>query len=611
MGVIKWTQKKRIISVVLCATIIIPLLFYKPTKIYAQNEFGLNGEQFVDWFLTSVGGAMVENGSMVGLDPDVFYGMLYNTPLTVENYPMSASGTYTFTPSQEFGSKNEWIKVCNGSWDPQGPASTFWQSFDLADCFIDSGFIEQNENGVKIKEIPTLSDSTDLSEPLDGVEVLTNFGSFYPDFSNLNYPYLAKQMIDATEQSFDGNNYIIVAGYCAGNSTTTVFNYYRYDFYAYNDDTNYVFLRKDANGNSAIYRAVARYNNTFKDSSKKSTWLMMSTKNVPSYKNGYQNYTPTLPFVAGSITFNDSNINAGQPNESYFTRIYDAQIYSNQPVVVASSTIAGENYYYWKNQIPSGIMYTSNNINQTYNYNTLNNTNWSSTYNNYISDISNTYSTTENITNQQITQYIDDSTTITNITNNYIVNGSGSGEGGSGEGGSGGSGQDDLLTNSWLERIYNKNVQILKAIMGDTYDPDQDITYYTDNSIKNEIIRYPASDLFPDVPIDKFLDTTADFTVDAFASALSSVLTQAVPFCYIVALFEVANVMSAQPKAPKWDIPFKIQRLGIDEIVTIDMTDNAWEVVHNIWIVLIMILLVALLFYLSYKILHLAAVIFG
>lgn len=231
-----------------------------------------------------------------------------------------------------------------------------------------------------------------------------------------------------------------------------------------------------------------------------------------------------------------------------------------------------------------------------YSYDVVNNNNWNNAYNNYITDVSNYYSTTSNITNEQITQYIDQSTTINNITNNYITNVVNPDNPDNPDNPSGGG----VITNSWLERIYEKLEYIIDILLG-RHDPESDTTIYTDNSIKNDVVYYPFSDLFPDVPESDFLPELTTLDIPLISSKMNNVLSRAMPFCYMWQLGTVAEALSAPPRAPTYDIPFKIDRLNIDEEVSIDLSSNSWSVLHSIWITLFMITFLVALFYMTYR----------
>lgn len=316
--------------------------------------------------------------------------------------------------------------------------------------------------------------------------------------------------------------------------------------------------------------------------------------------------------VRGDLSqFTDNNIYKNESPLFDISGFNDNFYYlSNIPVVVSSTTQNAENYYYWLKGAPSGGIYTTANATDTiYNYEYVNNNNWETAYNNYITDVSNYYSTTENITNENLTQYIDNSTTITNITNNYITNNNG-----------GESGEDDIITNSWLERIYNLLTDIYYAIIGETSNGSSDIDtenkYYTDNSVKNDILRYPIENMFPDIDESEFIDEddlidNDGLSWDLIASKIGSVMSEVVPFVYIFQLRSIALALSAPPEDPYFEIPFKIDRLNIDEYIIIDLTDNAWDTVHTVWIALFMIMFIAFLFYLTRVILMLLSNMFG
>lgn len=74
---------------------------------------------------------------------------------------------------------------------------------------------------------------------------------------------------------------------------------------------------------------------------------------------------------------------------------------------------------------------------------------------------------------------------------------------------------------------------------------------------------------------EKALDAVTDF-VSTGADALSGVkelIDDKFPFCIPVDILVLMQTLSAEPEAPKFEIPFVLERYGIDEKVVIDLKD--------------------------------------
>lgn len=552
--------------------------FYVPLpSVKSANTW----DNFIDFVRTNLGFVSVNNGTLSGMSRDDFYDSLYNTPLVWTDNGQD----FSFTPANEF-TRGEWTNVCKvGSSD-----DTRFNNFNIKDCLIKSNYINDNGSGYDLSSFPKLSGSSNVISPLDGVEVKTNFGDFNDSFSELKRYSSVMSAYNTIKDYYLNtyNNLVIIK--C---NTSISDDFYYYNFIALEQP---YFFGLYKNGSITYY---GYFNNG-------SFHIIDYTPYIMAYKNSSSSSRDTIGkgfagtyamSISNSIPF-DSSVFSVDSSRMYIYQ-NNFSIWSNQPIVIGSDNTAIQNYYYWLKGAPSGGIYTTANAaNSIYNYEYVNNNNWETAYNNYITDVSNYYSTTENITNENLTQYIDNSTTITNITNNYITNNSG------------GDGEDDIITNSWLERIYEKILEIIAILKGESVSESGD-TYITDNSVKNEIVEYPSSDLFPDVPLDNFIDSSEDFTIDLFSSKLSAVISEAIPFCYIGILGRVSETLSASPSAPYWEIPFVIERLNIHESLVLDLTSSDWDNVHNVWIACFLIFFVSFLFYLTYRIVLLISSLFA
>ena len=555
-----------------------------------------NWDNFIDFVRTNLGFVSVNNGTLSGMSRDDFYDSLYNTPLVWSDNGQD----FSFTPVNEF-TRGEWTQVCKvGSSD-----DTRFNNFNIQDCLIKSDYIKDNGSGYDLSAFPTLSGTANAVNPLDGVIVKTNFSDFNPHFEVSANPVYAESLFNSIKNMYlsQFDNLYIVSGY-----PLSPYNGINNYFISLNDYYDFIclFTNSDGyiNGNGYYFH---NSNGWFQSSFASSSY---KTSNSINRKDNYDYYygNDSLARYLNIISTTPSSLELSNTyNGSYSIKmqivsIYNnvsASVWGNSPIVIASSITAAQNYYYWLKGVPSGGIYTTANATDTiYNYEYVNNNNWETAYNNYITDVSNYYSTTENITNEQLTQYIDNSTTITNITNNYITNSGGESD------------EDNLITNSWLERIYNKILEIIAILKGESVSESGD-TYITDNSVKNEIVEYPSSDLFPDVPLDNFIDSSEDFTIDLFSSKLSAVISEAIPFCYIGILGRVSETLSASPTAPYWEIPFVIDRLNIHESLVLDLTSSDWDNVHNVWIACFLIFFVSFLFYLTYRIVLLVSSLFA
>lgn len=579
-------RKIKIYPFLFIFTLLLSFFYFPLPSVKSAN----NWDNFIDFVRTNLGFVSVNNGSLSGMSRDDFYDSLYNTPLVWTDNGQD----FSFTPSNEF-SRGEWTQVCKvGTSD-----DTRFNNFNIQDCLIKSDYIKDNGSGYDLSSFPKIS-AQNTSSPLDGVEVKTNFGNFsYPSSNSFYTSYLDYVK---TQCFSNHNNLLMISGIGSDDNS-------KVNFYSFTDNTDFCYLV--TSGNSSIGRRFEfgiNYNNSINDYSSQYYTNIVSLQPIGSsnfvYIFYYNSSIPSWLFNGRGYSINDNMVKYQSYSGNNFYKFYsnyneNIKFYCTMPLVIGSNFTAVQNYYYWLKGAPSGGIYTTANAGDTiYNYEYVNNNNWETAYNNYITDVSNYYSTTENITNEQLTQYIDNSTTITNITNNYITNNSG------------GDGEDDIITNSWLERIYNKILEIIAILKGESVTESGN-TYITDNSVKNEIVEYPSSDLFPDVPLDNFIDSSEDFTIDLFSSKLSAVISEAIPFCYIGILGRVSETLSSSPSAPYWEIPFVIDRLNIHESLVLDLTSSDWDNVHNVWIACFLIFFVSFLFYLTYRIVLLVSSLFA
>lgn len=81
---------------------------------------------------------------------------------------------------------------------------------------------------------------------------------------------------------------------------------------------------------------------------------------------------------------------------------------------------------------------------------------------------------------------------------------------------------------------------------------------------------------------EKGLDTLTDFvkTGTVALDGLTELVDGKFPFCIPVDILLLMETLSAEPEAPKFEIPFVLERYGIDEKVTIDLKD--FQVVSDI-----------------------------
>lgn len=589
-------------------------------------------ENFVDFLRTNLGMVKISNGSLSNIDRYDFYVSLYNTPL-VWTYN---GQDFNFVPSSYFNSLESWITVCNpnnqsGSFDPQ------FVDFDIKECLIKSGYIRDTGTGYDLSDFPKLSNISDTVSPLDGIVVKTNF-SDYDNYSSFTIrPSYNNTFINSLKSDFISNygNVILISGRTNASNT----NVFRTLFLSVNSSSDYFFIIPVSQNNNTFvyYQTVFHNNNSWTNPSDGymfnglTSSVSMTNKNSygyidSSYRVSFLNYITNPSFIDSSST----NLISTGSNPSFFS--YDSSkpplFWSNYPIVFASSNQVGQNYYYWLRGVPDGSFYSTANTNTIYNYDYVTNNNWETAYNNYITDVSNYYNTTENITNEQISNFIDNSTTINNITNNYITNNSG------GDGGDGGGSFDDSVIRNWLEMIYEK----LQDIESNTYGLDDfleiisnqlntikekltDIFYwiagrstdpaephYTEDSITNDILKFPEENLFPDVPDENFISPEDIEGLDAIpweliSAKIGAVISEVVPFCYLFTLSSFMELLVAPPSAPYYEIPFVIERLNINENVIIDLTGESWQVLHGVWIALFMIMFVVFLFYLTHKVL--------
>ena len=588
-------MKKKVLSIILSILIIftfsisnIPL--NELNTVYAETNVATN---FIDFLRTNLGLAKVNNGSLSNVSRDDFAQSLYNTPLVWTDNGVN----FSFTPSDEF-SKSQWNQMCIYG----GSEDTRFVDFDLQECLIKSQYIEDNGSGINLSKFPKLSDNTNTSSPLDGIEIKTNFSDFSYGQTDVPLYGITADYIKS-DVSSNSSSYIIYSGKTSKNGNVYI---YKTAFIGLNDVDYYALVRNNVNSNNSQYYIASFYNNTWSQVIGRYSALLTRTSYSGNNLNVlYYSSNPSYIYTANNLSFSDSNItygSSGYGTDLYYPTTYfdDIKFYSNKPIVFASSYQFAQNYFYWLRGTPDGSFYSTSNTNTVYNYDYINNNNWETAYNNYITDVSNYYSTTENITNEQLSNYIDQSTTITNITNNYINNNQG------------GSGEDDIITNSWLERIFNILNEIKDILLGkNVSDPDDEISNLTDDSIKNDLLRFPAENLFPDlndediITPEDIIENDNKIPWDLITSKMGSVISEVVPFCYIFQMKSLFLALSAPPQDPYFEIPFYIERLGIDEYVTIDLTAQAWDNLHTIWITLFLIIFLAFLFYLTHKILML------
>ena len=328
-------------------------------------------------------------------------------------------------------------------------------------------------------------------------------------------------------------------------------------------------------------------------------------------KNGNSVYSP----------FNGGYFYVSNDNKCKFSsRVYDNFMFSllsfkNSPKRLLSDwnliSKTGENIKVWKsrqnylqyvNGASSGTnkYYTSNNF---YNYDdsidnsiTINKqtvqyitegdfiSDYGDAYTTIVNNVKNEYQTNSGITESQIhtivTAVLDELTTQKESPpepESPSESESESKEPGSSEGPSGSvsgnsPGADGPQTLSWLEKIYNKLVDILAYLEGGIIDALK--------AIKNAITANTVVDVLGGV-IGLLKDLISaggdaaggfvDNVGEAFSGAVE-LLPEKFPFCIPWDLIAVFTVLAATPAPPVFDIPFSVPSLGINETFTIDLS---------------------------------------
>lgn len=115
----------------------------------------------------------------------------------------------------------------------------------------------------------------------------------------------------------------------------------------------------------------------------------------------------------------------------------------------------------------------------------------------------------------------------------------------------------DFMTKLWndSDQKFDKMIELLKE--NNEY---QEKMLSTLNSIKNILLAQTVMDAFKNRSSE-----TANKAKEKFPTSVP----------WDIAL--IVNVMDAEPKAPVFELPVKIERLNIDEKITVDISSGEWE----------------------------------
>lgn len=239
-------KKYRYFSLIIIFSFLVSIIYFPIPEVKASN----NWDNFIDFVRTNLGFVSVNNGSLSGMSRDDFYDSLYNTPLVWTDNGQD----FSFTPANEF-SRSEWTNVCKvGS-----GSDTRFNNFNIQDCLIKSDYIKDNGSGYDLSSFPSLSSSVNSANPLDGVEVITNFSNFTYGNNSILYT----QTCNILKNDISNNDKFFIVSYPVVLDNSAQKYVYRSVFYGLNN-IDYLFLVKWQSGSK--YRGVLKYHNNVSNS---------------------------------------------------------------------------------------------------------------------------------------------------------------------------------------------------------------------------------------------------------------------------------------------------------------------------------------------------------
>lgn len=325
---------------------------------------------------------------------------------------------------------------------------------------------------------------------------------------------------------------------------------------------------------------------------------------------GYVDYfiTPSGSYIMpASLRYLGSNFLYYGPTQKVFSSEQDAKYYYG----ILNDNTKHAGVYIYNNYSPTDINF---NINNNYNYKNILNNAYNTVNNNKNSAIGENGSITEEELQKIIKDAIDAAIKETG--------GSNSGSGGSSGGSSGGGVSSDLLGSilEYVKKIYTicqtsdtrletlvkvaqANQETFSDILGAVKDirvaidglgvPLDNIEKYL-KSINDKIDELLGGDDSGGSLFDRILDFLSRLTSDLLADLLGDVIKTVIgdldsvtrpakaladaaqskfPTSIPWDIVAILGVMSADPECPKFEIPFSVPRLGINETIKIDLSD--------------------------------------
>lgn len=324
---------------------------------------------------------------------------------------------------------------------------------------------------------------------------------------------------------------------------------------------------------------------------------------------GYVDYfiTPGGNIMPASLRYLGSNFLYYGPTQKVFSSEKDAKYYYG----ILNDNTKQAGVYIYNNYSPTDINF---NINNNYNYENILNNAYNTVNNNKNSAIGENGSITEEELQKIIKDAVDAAIKETG--------GSNSGSGGSSGGSSGGGVSSDLLGSilEYVKKIYaicqtsdtrletlvkvaQANQETFSNILGAVKDirvaidglgvPLDNIEKYL-KSINDKIDELLGSDDSGGSLFDRILDFLSRLTSDLLADLLGDVIKTVIgdldsvtgpakaladaaqskfPTSIPWDIVAILGVMSADPECPKFEIPFSVPRLGINETIKIDLSD--------------------------------------
>lgn len=352
---------------------------------------------------------------------------------------------------------------------------------------------------------------------------------------------------------------------------------------------------------------------------------------INAYNADLKLYNPSLVEYYYQVGTNIVKYQSNQSNMIYKKWLSSSFICVGEPIKIFSSIDSAKYYfkslygdstpssYIVNNYTPSDITF---NINNNYNYKDILN----NTYNTINNQKNTTISENGSITEEELQKIIKDAIDAAIKETGGSDSSSGGGSGGSSGGGSGGSSgggvSSDLLGSilEYVKKIYTicqtsdtrletlvkvaqANQETFSNIFGAVKDirvaidglgvPLDNIEKYL-KSINDKIDELLGSDDSGGSLFDRILDFLSRLTSDLLADLLGDVIKTIIgdldsvtgpakaladaaqskfPTSIPWDIVAILGVMSADPECPKFEIPFSIPRLGINETIKIDLSD--------------------------------------